>query len=150
MGKLIGGILLILIALFMLIGFAKANVNASGAVLAITFALAVILPGAAGVGLILAYRRGGKQFSAHKEALKQQTLSSEILKFAMRKGGKLMVVEVVSEFAVDEAAAKAALDAFHNKGMAEIELTDAGVMVYSFYDIQHLGEKSSSRGVLDD
>ena len=36
-----------------------------------------------------------------------------------------------------------------HQGIADIEVTDSGVLVYAFHDVQKLGEKSSSRDVLD-
>ncbi|MCP4353106.1 MAG: hypothetical protein GY795_47250 [Desulfobacterales bacterium] len=55
----------------------------------------------------------------------------------------------MAEFAADAETAKNALESFANEGISEIQLTDSGVLVYSFYDIRHLAEKESARGVLD-
>ncbi|MDH3601901.1 MAG: hypothetical protein OEU26_20000, partial [Candidatus Tectomicrobia bacterium] len=84
-----------------------------------------------------------------KERLRQRTLEAEILRLAAHRGGKLTVVEVVSELAVEPDTAKQALDALLGQSLAEIELTDSGVLVYTFYDIQHLAEKRASKGVFD-
>jgi hypothetical protein len=36
-----------------------------------------------------------------------------------------------------------------DRGLAEVEVSESGVLVYSFYDVRHLGEKEAARGVLD-
>ena len=58
-------------------------------------------------------------------------------------------MEVVGELALTPEAAKEALDAFHARELAEIEITDSGVLVYAFHDIQRLREKAYSKGLLD-
>ncbi len=69
---------------------------------------------------------------------------------AARGDGRLTVVEVVAELAVPDDTAKQALDALMTRELAEIEITDSGVLVYAFHDIQHLSEKPRARGLLDD
>ncbi len=149
MGKLISGIGLLVIAAFMTLGFFGASFTEISAAVVIAVIIGVVLPGIGGVALIRAYLRQKERLSGRRKSLGRQTLSSEILKFAQRKDGKLTTVEVMSEFAVDQDAAQKALEEFHRRGIAEIELTESGVLVYSFYDIRHLPDKDSSRGVLD-
>ncbi len=149
MGKLISGIGLLVIAGFMTIGFFGASFTEITAAVAIAVIIGVVLPGIGGIALIRAYFKQKERLSGRRESLGQQTLSSEILKFARQKSGKLTAVEVMSEFAIDQDAAQKALEEFHSRGIAEIELTESGVLVYSFYDIKHLPDKDSSRGVLD-
>jgi hypothetical protein len=36
------------------------------------------------------------------------------------------------------------------RGFAEIEITDSGMLVYKFPDVQLLSEKATGKGVLDD
>ncbi len=81
--------------------------------------------------------------------LHRRTFEADILKLAEQKSGRLTIVEVMAEFAVDAETAKNALESFASEGIAEIEITESGVLVYSFYDIRHLAEKESARGVLD-
>jgi hypothetical protein len=37
----------------------------------------------------------------------------------------------------------------HERGMADIEITDAGLIVYTFPDIQKLSGKATSRDILN-
>lgn len=89
MGKLLGGIGLFVLALFMLLGFFRAEPSAGTAATLVTFLLAVMLPAVGGIALLYSHwqhRRAGAQ---RKERLRQRTLEAEVLKVAARKGGKL-------------------------------------------------------------
>ena len=99
--------------------------------------------------MIWSHGREKKKSAAEKEALRTRTLQADILRLAEEKGGKLTVVEVMAGLAVDKEAAGKALDALVGQEVAEIELTDSGVVVDAFYDIGHLKEKAEARGVLD-
>lgn len=149
MGKLLGGLGLLALALFMLLGFVRAEPNAGTAATMITFLLVVVLPAVSGLALLYTHRQQGHTVAQRKERLRQQTLEAEVLKVAARKGGKLTVVEVVGGMAVDTETAKRTLDALVTEGHAEVQFTDSGVIVYAFYDIQHLAEKRDAKGVLD-
>lgn len=153
MGKLISGCGLICLALFMMLGFSKASPQVSPIMSLLTLLLTVGLPAVGGAALLRSYTKQRREqhdtLSDRKALLRQRTLEAELLKLAERKGGKLTVVEVVSETAVDADAAKQALESLAAQGFAQIELTDSGVIVYAFYDIQHLPDKPSSKGVLD-
>jgi hypothetical protein len=148
-GKLGGGAALVLLALFMLVGFMQSDAEASGAVRALTLLLTVGLPGAAGAMLLRNHFGERGRLEQRKDVLRQQTMESEILRLADQKGGKLMLVEVVSALALPQASAKELLDGMVMRELADVEVTDSGVLVYSFHDIRHLSEKSTSRGVLD-
>ncbi|MGH1365709.1 MAG: hypothetical protein ACRBF0_19265 [Calditrichia bacterium] len=147
--KLAGGIGLIAVALFMVLGMFNMKSEPGFAVLVATFVIAVLIPAGFGFALIRSHQQGGKNLNKSRDTLRQKTLEAEILNLAGKKNGKVTVVEVVREFAVETDAAKRALDSLHEQSMAEIELTESGVLVYAFHDIKHLSEKDSSRGVLD-
>ncbi|MEL6822427.1 MAG: hypothetical protein AAFP70_11740 [Calditrichota bacterium] len=147
--KLAGGIGLIGVALFMLLGVFNMDADVGFGATVGAFLVAVVIPAVCGLVLIRSHQQSGKKLDHSRNILKQKTLEAEILNLAGKKNGKLTVVEVVREFAVDTEFAKDALDSLHEKSMAEIELTESGVIVYSFYDVKHLPEKDSSRGVLD-
>jgi hypothetical protein len=76
-------------------------------------------------------------------------MDSEILRLAGERGGKLTVVEVMSALALPADGAKQLLDGLAMREIAEVEVSDSGVLVYAFHDIRHLSEKESARGVLD-
>jgi hypothetical protein len=148
-GKLVGGVALLLLALFMLFGYTQLETDASGATRAVTLLLTVGLPGVAGAALLRSHFGARGRLDQRKDVLRQQTLESEILRLAGQHDGKLTVVEVVSALALPQAGAKDLLDGMVMRELADVEVTDSGVLVYSFHDIRHLSEKSTSRGVLD-
>src|SRR5687767_14084743 len=149
MGRLGAGIGLILLSVFMLVGFLRADLAASAMTTAIAVLVAVVLPAAGGATLIASHFRSGRRLDVRRDQLRQQTLDSEVLRLAAKREAKLTVVEVVSELGVSTEAAKETLDGLMMRELAEIEITDAGMLVYRFRDIQSLPDKSSSRGVLD-
>jgi hypothetical protein len=137
------------VSLFMLLGFLRADLalNAPGVV---AFLLTVGLP-ATGAALLLRSHLEGRRIGAGaRDAIRAQTIRSEILRVATRKGGKLTVPEVMAELAVDKATAEAALQALHLEELAEIEITESGMLVYEFPDIRRLGEKDAAKGLLDE
>jgi hypothetical protein len=136
------------LSLFMLLGFLGADI-AFGAPAVIAFLLTVGLP-AAGAGLLLrAHVRERHLVADKRDEIRLQTIQSEILRLATRKGGKLTVPEVMAELAVDKSTAEAALGSLHVHELAEIELTEAGMIVYAFPEIRQLGEKDDAKGLLD-
>ncbi len=149
MGKRILGTLLLLFALFMLVGFLKARPDAGAAAVAGALLIGVVFPAAAGAYLWWQTFAEGAALEARKDRLRRQTLEAELLKLAERRGGKLTVVEAVAELAFDSTTVAEALGAMTASGLAEVEVSDSGVLVYAFYDLQHLDEKATARGVLD-
>jgi len=104
--KLTIGIFLILLASFMLIGFL--NVDTTTDVLAqyIAFAISVVLPFFGGIALIYSNHRSKKSLAASKNSLREKTLVAEVMKLAGQKGGKLTVVEVISDLVLEHDSAK--------------------------------------------
>jgi hypothetical protein len=149
LGKLLGGSGLLLIALLMLVGFLRSDVSASAPATLVAVLIGVVLPAGGGVALLASHFGAGRRIGERREQLRRQTLESEILRLAGQRGGKLTMVEVVTELAVTPEAATAALNALMIRDLAEIQITDSGVLVYAFRDIQHLPEKAGSRDILD-
>ena len=144
--KILGWILLALSA-FMLVGYLGADVAGAPALAALL--ITVLLPAAGGLALVTGRLGAGRRLSDRREDLRRQTLEAELLRLAARHGGRVTIVEAVSELAVTPEEAKDALDALAVRGIADFEVTDSGVVVYVFHDLQHLGEKSESRGLLE-
>lgn len=149
MGRITGGVALLLLALFMLIGYSRADVEASALTTALTLLITVGLPAAAGVALLRGHYAARGRVAGRKEELRRHTLESEIVRLAASHQGKLTVVEVVSALALPAAGAKELLDGMVARELADVEVTDSGVLVYAFHDVRHLSEKESARGVLD-
>lgn len=142
----IAGWALIALALFMFVGFLGADVGGVAAIAALL--ITVVLPAGAGIALVSGRLRGGSRSSRTAE-LRQQTLEAELLRLAGRHDGKLTIVEAVGELAISPEDAKQALDALAVRGLADFEVTDSGVVVYVFHDVQKLGDKQHSRGLLE-
>ena len=150
MGKLWGAAALAAVSLFMLLGFLGPDVVLAPGIKAIAFALTVGLPAASAGLLLRSHLKDRHLGTGARAAIRAQTYRSEILRVAARKGGKLTVAEVIAELAIDKATAEAALEALHLEELAEIEITESGMLVYEFPDIRRLGEKGDAKGVLDD
>jgi len=149
MWKVIVGSLLIVISLFMLLGFMGAELEVGFAAEALTFALLVLLPGLGGAALIYSHFHRGKKLAQRQEKLRRQTLEAELLRLAAAHGGKLTVAEVVLETSLDSETAEEALSDLHRRGLAQIELTESGNIVYAFHGVANLSEKETAKGVLD-
>ncbi len=149
MSKLLAAAGLAALGLFMLLGFLSSGaVLAAPATLA-ALALTVGLP-ALGAGLLVRSHHAERaRLVGRKAQLRRQTLDAEILRLAGELGGRLTPVEVATRLAITPEAAKEALDALAVRGHADIEVSDAGLLVYGFYDVRHLGSKSTAKGVLD-
>jgi hypothetical protein len=147
--RLVGSGLLMLLSLFMLIGFLGSDAAIGAPATIAALLITVALPAAAGVALASGYLRGRRRFGRRREELRRQTIESEILRLAGRRDGKLTVVEVASDIAISPEAAKDALDSLALHELAELEITDSGVIVYAFHDVRHLQEKPHAKGVLD-
>jgi hypothetical protein len=148
MGKLFGGGALIAVALFMLLGFFNAKPMGAGTAAA-TLLLVVGLPAAVGAALIRSHFQSTRGFAQRKDDLRRQTQESEILQFARDHQGKLTVVEVATHLALPAPTVEAILNGMHERGMADMEITDAGLIVYTFPDIQKLSGKATSRDILN-
>jgi hypothetical protein len=148
-GKLAGGSALLLIAVFMAFGFLNSDLDASQVTKIATLLLTVGLPGIAGAALVLMELDARSHRGDRKEDLRRQTMDSEILRLASDRGGKLTVVEVMSALALPSEGAKQLLDGLVSREIADVQVSDSGVLVYAFHDLRHLSEKESARGVLD-
>ena len=149
MKRLVGGVALMVLGMFMLLGYAGAELPHGPAVSMLTFGIAVLLPLLAGGGLVVSHYRRRHRLEAGRDRLARMSLEAEVLQLAQAKGGKLTAVEVMSDLAVDKLTADRLLGALAAQGMADVELTESGVMVFAFYDVAHLKDKPSARGVLD-
>ncbi|MDQ3949326.1 MAG: hypothetical protein M3282_03185 [Gemmatimonadota bacterium] len=149
MGRLVGSGLLMLLSLFMLIGFLGSDAVIGAPATIAALLITVALPAAAGVALASGHFRGRGRLARRREELRRQTIESEILRLAGQRGGRLTAVEVASDMAISPEAAKDALDSLALREQAELEITDSGVIVYAFHDVRHLQEKPHAKGVLD-
>ena len=141
-----GGIGLLAIAAFMLLGFLNSNASLGSPTALMALLLTVGLPAAGGIALL---RGIGTGRNARTERLRQQTIDAEILRLATQHQGKLTALEVSTAFALTPETAKASLDSLVERDLADLQITDAGVIVYAFHEAKHIGGKSSARDILD-
>ena len=144
MGRKIGGAALLLIAALMLLGFARSSASLGSPTALFALILTVALPAAGGIALL----RGslGGHSKARMVQLRQQTIDAEILRLAMQHQGRLTAVEVASALALDGADAKSALDDLVNRQVADLEVSDEGVLIYIFHDARYFdGDRAEKR-----
>lgn len=148
-GRTLGGVALLGIAAFMLLGFLRSDVSWASPTAIVALLITVVLPAAGGVALLRGVTTIGGRRSARVEQLRQRTIEAEILRLAMQQRGRLTTVEVATALALPAESAKATLDALVEREIADLEITDAGVLVYTFHEAKHVDGKHGSRGVLD-
>ena len=147
MGRKIGGAALLLIAALMLLGFARSSASLGSPTALFALILTVALPAAGGIALL----RGslGGHSKARMVQLRQQTIDAEILRLAMQHQGRLTAVEVASALALDGADAKSALDDLVNRQVADLEVSDEGVLIYIFHDARYFDGDRAVKGRLN-
>ena len=147
MGRKIGGAALLLIAALMLLGFARSSAGLGSPTALFALLLTVALPAAGGIALL----RGslGGHSKARMVQLRQQTIDAEILRLAMQHQGRLTAVEVASALALDGADAKSALDDLVNRQVADLEVSDEGVLIYIFHDARYFDGDRAAKGRLN-
>jgi hypothetical protein len=143
------GVALLALSLFMLLGFLRSDADVGAPATIAALLITVALPAAAGIALLTAPFRRGAHLAARKELLRQQTYESEILRLAAQRQGRLTAVELVTEFAITPDKANELLESLMVRQLADVEVTDSGVVVYAFHDIQHLADKPRAKGILD-
>jgi hypothetical protein len=147
--RLIGAAALALLALLMLAGFLNSDVALAAPATLAALALTVGLPAVGAVLLARGHFAEKSRLTGRKAELRRNTVDAEILRLAAQHGGRLTAVEVATALSMAPGAAQEALESLGIRGHADVEVTEDGVLVYSFYDIRHLGGKSSAKGVLD-
>ena len=147
--KLIGAVLLALLALFMAAGFLRSDLALSKASVLAAFLITVALPAAGAVLLARGHFAEKSRLTGRKAELRRNTIDAEILRLAGQHAGRLTAVEVATALSMTPESAAEALSSLGVRGQADVEVTDDGVLVYSFYDVRHLGGKSTAKGVLD-
>ena len=147
--KVLGGALLIGVALFMAIGFAVSDATRSLGTTIAALLIAVGVPAGAGVALIHSHYRNRRLLTADRAELRLQTWESELVKLAAERGGKLTVVEVVAATGLRAPQVEEAFRSLTQQGVADIDVTDSGMLVYRFPDVQLLEEKGGSKPILD-
>lgn len=148
MTKVVGFALLAL-AGFMLLGFLRSDADTGAPATIAALLISVALPALGGIALLTKRFRRGARLSERRELLRQQTYESEILRLAAQRQGRLTAVELVTEFAITPEKANELLESLMVRQLADVEVTDSGVVVYVFHDVKNLADKPHARGILD-
>ena len=151
MARLASGIALLMVSVFMLIGFLAGGGRTHGPVVTIfVFGLTVVLPGATGLSLLRQHLRRLPPQPPQPAAIPAMNDESRIVRLAEEKAGRLTTIEVVGELGIGADAAEAFFTDLVARGMADVEMTDSGLTVYVFRDILKLKDKGDSHDVLAD
>lgn len=142
-------LLLLVLALLMGWGFVRSGVSVAEPATILALLVAVGVPGAVGVLLLTGPPGQGRRLAERQERLRRETLDAELLRLAGERDGKLTVVEAVTTLGIAPEDAKDALSALVTRDLADIEVTDSGLLVYRVHDVALLHEKPRSRDVLD-
>jgi len=145
-GRKIGGAALLLLSALMLLGFARSGAGFGSPTALFAVLITVVLPAAGGVALLRGALGGNSK--ARMQQLRQQTIDAEILRLAMARQGKLTAVEVASALALPEGEAKSSLDSLVAREVADLDVTDDGVLVYSFHDAKYFDGNAGGKGLL--
>lgn len=135
--SIIGGIL-IAFGAFMLLGV---SVNLSKSALDVADIVGALVFGAgpiAGGGLLIRGRVKAKQqaLQAQKRDLYARH-EKEIIRLAQAHKGRISIPEIVAETSLSTAEADQVMREMTTKGYVDMQVTDAGVIVYEFYEIAH-------------
>jgi hypothetical protein len=137
---------LLVLAGLMLLGFLKSNAPLAAPATIAALVITVVAPVIGGVAML---RGRDLARSRRLDQLRQQTIEAEILRLAVQERGRLTAVEVSSGLGITPEAAKDTLDAMVARDVADIAVSDRGVVVYTFHDAKYLEGKGDAKGVLD-
>jgi hypothetical protein len=145
-GRKGGGIALLVLAGLMSYGFMRSGASIAAPSTIMALLLVAVAPAVGGVMLL---RGGDIKRSRRLQQLRQQTIEAEILRLAAQHSGSLTAVEVATALALTPETAKETLDDMVGRDVADIAVTERGVIVYTFHDVKHIGGKGEAKGVLD-
>lgn len=134
-GRRVGGIALLVIAAFMLLGFLRVGAGLASLTSVSALLLTVALPGIVGFNLL----RSSRGSSDRINELRDQTIESELLKLARQHQGRLTVNDVVTALALPAAQVQERLDAMVRREAADIDFTEDGVIYYTLHGAQSPG-----------
>ena len=146
MNRTTGGIALLVLAALMFLGFMRSDASLAAPATIAALLLTTVAPAIGGFALL---RGGGTARARRLDQLRQRTIDAEILRLAVTEGGRLTAVEVATALALSPETAKEALDALVTRDVADIAISERGVIVYTFHDAKHIGGKGDAKGVLD-
>ncbi len=133
----------------MLLGFMVGDTDPTALATILAILISVGIPAGTGTWLVARHFGAGRQLAARKESLRRDTIEAEVLRMAGRNEGRLTAVEVAGELGLPTTTAEELLNELMARELADIEITESGLLVYAFQDVQHLAEKSQAKGLLE-
>ena len=76
-----------------------------------------------------------RRLDSAAQLVRSRKIENDLLRLARRRGGRLTVIEAATETGYTAAETEAQLKQLAEGGFVEIEVTEAGVMVYRFPEI---------------
>ena len=115
--------------------------------------IAVLIVGMIFVGLPVGFavkllRRRRERDSPASQPDAKVPLEVEVLRLARRLDGRLTAMEVVTELGVSIDRAEAVLKDLNKRGVSGVLISDSGLLVYTFRDLEDLDEKDSAQPLL--
>ncbi len=138
MKKVMSGAILIGIGAFLFLGFflnaLKKGVDAGDIALMVIFCIAPITAG----GLLIRSHLKEKRTAIQnqKQVLYTQR-EKEIIRLAQQTGGRLSIPDIVAGTSMNTIEADAMMREMTTKGYVDMQVTEAGVIVYEFFEIVH-------------
>jgi hypothetical protein len=138
MKKVMSGGILIGFGLLLLLGFVvnatEKGVNAGDIALALFFGVTPVTVG----GMLIRSHIKEKQKAVQnqKQALYTQR-EKEIIRLAQQTGGRLSIPDIVAGTSMNTIEADAIMREMTTKGYVNMQVTDAGVILYEFYELVH-------------
>lgn len=149
LGRRVGGGALLAVAAFMFLGFMTSGGSFGAAATIVAFLITVALPAITGGLLIRSSFVAPRALTERQESLRLETIEAEILRLAQRSGGRLTTVEVAGELGIPAATAEKVLHELMAREVADVAVSDSGLVVYTFPEIMVLAEKEQARGLLE-
>jgi hypothetical protein len=139
MKKLIGGGVLIFIGLFMLLGVFSGDTLGKGSLAsnAVLIFLFIVAPIGVGGLFIRSHFTGKRKALFNQEKAIQEQREKQIIRLAQQKGGRLTIPEIAVDTSMTTTEAEEFMREMTAKGYVDMQVTDAGVIVYEFYEIVH-------------
>ncbi len=136
MKKAIGGWVLIGFGAFLSLGafinISKGGLNVGDIAVLLMFGIAPIIGG----GLMLRSRFGEKTLALKQQQQSRYALQEkEIIRLAQDKGGRIAIADIVIGTSLSSEEAETVMREMAARGYADMQVTDAGVIVYEFYEI---------------
>ena len=79
--------------------------------------------------------RGKKHDIKHNQQARYALQEKEILRLAQEKGGRLAIPDIVVGTSLNSTEAETVMREMAARGFADMQVTDAGIIVYEFYEI---------------